>query len=322
MDGNDKKKVIEFVQYLLSNPNIKAETPVIREGMIINFITSNLRQLKQTLSSRRFFPHLAPEMVLSEILLVLKQMSLRYLMPRIEEWLKNGIDYTVVEELFPLRGVRSGLGQNRYRSMLREYLESVLAYSEVRYNFNSLVNIFTYRVLERYLPEIFHRRRFIFNEITRVERLDFDCDEYVEYAKILFLIKNSVFMRVMLSSDSGNRKANINEAQQLSISMPEFVKKLGRSIKEGLPFLSDKVIVTAIKSNFRERQTGLREASARLFHIIGSRYQDYKHQSGIDRAAESPDKSWFNIARSNSRFYGFNEKMVNELYLIAGDNMW
>ncbi|MBN2323387.1 MAG: hypothetical protein JXQ30_06605 [Spirochaetes bacterium] len=322
MDGNDKKKVVEFVQYLISNPNLKAETPVIREGMIITFITSNLRQLKKTLGSKRFFPHLSPDRVISEILLVLKQMSLGYLMPRIEVWLKNEIDYAVLEELFPLRGAQAGLGQNRYRSMLQEYLTLVLAYSEVRYNFNSVVNIFTYRALDRYLREVFHRRRFIFNEIRRVERLDLDCDEYIEYAKILFLIKNSVFMRVMLSSGSGKRKANINEAQQLSMSMPEFVMKLARSIKEGLPFLSEKAVVTAIKSNFRERQTGMKEASARLFHIIGSRYQDYKHHGRIDRAAESLDKSWFNIARSNSRFYGFNEKMVNELYLIAGDNMW
>ena len=322
MNDNDKKKVVEFVRYLLSNPNVKAETPVIREGMIISFITSNLKQLKQTLGSARFFPHLPPERVIAEILLVLKRMSLNYLSARIDEWLKDRIDYAVVGELFPVRGTQSGLGDNRYRSMLGEYLDSIVAYGEVRYNFNSVVNIFTHRVLERYIPEIFQRRRFIFNEIKRVERFDLECDEYVEYAKVLFLIRNSVFIKVALSSDGGRKKANITEAQRLSMSMPEFVMTLGRSVKEKLPFLTDKVIATAIRSNLRERQTGLKEASARLFHIIGSRYQDYKHHDRIERAAESLDKSWFNIARSNSKFYGFDEKMVNELYLIAGDNMW
>jgi hypothetical protein len=322
MEQIDRKKVVGFVNHLLKHPNIKAESPVIREGMIISFITSNLRQMKQTLVSQRFFPHISSEKVIAEILLVLKQMSLQHLMPQVEDWLKSRIDFTIVEGLFPLRSGGRSSGQGAYRSMLMDYMNKMLAYNDVRYNFNSIVNIFQHRVLERYLPEIFQRRRFIYNEIKRVERFDFDYDEYIEYAKMVFLVKNSVFMRVQMSTDSGNRKANINEAQRLSMSMPEFIDKLRRSIKEELPFLTDGAIVTAIKSNFKERQTRLEEASARLFYIIGSRYQDYKHLSKIDRGAESLDKSWFNVARSNNRFYGFNDKMVGELYMIAGDNMW
>ena len=320
MDQNDKKKVVEFVKYLISNPNMKNEPPLIREGMIISFITANLRQFKQTLGSQRFFPHINSDRVIGEVILVLKQMSLHYLQPKLGDWLVNSINFAVIENLFPLRD--KGRGQNTYRSMILEYLNTALAYNEVRYNFNSVVNIFKYNVLDRYLPEIFQRRRFIYNEIKRVEKFDLDYDEYIEYAKIIFLIKSSVFTKVSMSTGSGTKKANINETQRLSMSMPEFIMKLGRSMKESLPFLTDRAIVTAIKSNFKERQTSLNEASARLFYIIGSRYQDYKHYSKIDRGAESLDKSWFNVARSNSRFYGFNEKMVDELYMIAGDNMW
>jgi len=299
MDQNDKKKIVEFVKHLVSNPNMKNEPPLIREGMIISFITANLRQFKQTLGSQRFFPHINSDRVIGEIILVLKQMSLHYLQPKLEDWLENSINFAVIEDLY-----------------------TALAYNEVRYNFNSVVNIFKYNVLDRYLPEIFQRRRFIYNEIKRVERFDLDYDEYIEYAKLIFLIKSSVFTKVPMSTDSGTKKANINETQRLSMSMPEFIMKLGRSMRESLPFLTDRAIVTAIKSNFKERQTSLNEASARLFYIIGSRYQDYKHYSKIDRGAESLDKSWFNVARSNSRFYGFNEKMVAELYMIAGDNLW
>lgn len=322
MDQIDRRKVVGFVNHLLKHPNIKAESPVIREGMIISFITSNLRQMMQTLGSQRFFPHISSEKVIAEILLILKQMSLQHLMPQVEDWLKSRVDFTIVEELFPLRSGGRGSGHGAYRSKLMDYMNKMLAYNDVRYNFNSIVNIFNHRVLERYLPEIFKQRKFIYNEIKRVEKFDFDYDEYIEYAKMVFLVKNSVFMRVQMSTDSGNRKANINEAQRLSMSMPEFIEKLRRSIKEELPFLTNGAIVTAIKSNFKEKQTKLEDASARLFYIIGSRYQDYNHLSKIDRGAESLDKSWFNVARSNNRFYGFNDKMVGELYMIAGDNMW
>ena len=42
----------------------------------------------------------------------------------------------------------------------------------------------------------------------------------------------------------------------------------------------------------------------------------------VDRGAESPDKSWFSIARRNYKFYGFDIKMLDELYKTAAENGW
>jgi len=42
----------------------------------------------------------------------------------------------------------------------------------------------------------------------------------------------------------------------------------------------------------------------------------------VDRGAVSPDKSWFNISRRNFKFYGFDIKLLDELYKIAGENGW
>jgi hypothetical protein len=42
----------------------------------------------------------------------------------------------------------------------------------------------------------------------------------------------------------------------------------------------------------------------------------------VDRGAESPDKSWFSIAKKNADYYGFDRRMLDELYMIAGDNNW
>jgi hypothetical protein len=42
----------------------------------------------------------------------------------------------------------------------------------------------------------------------------------------------------------------------------------------------------------------------------------------VDRGANGPDSSWFSVARRNYKYYGFDIKMLDELYRIAADNGW
>jgi hypothetical protein len=128
-------------------------------------------------------------------------------------------------------------------------------------------------------------------------------------------------MRVPISTDSGNRVVNVNEMFKFSISVEKVMKKQQELLLKYLPFVTTELFRTASKSGFKKEMTETDEASARLFYILASRYQEYKHQA-VDRGAETLDKSWYNVARRNYEFYGFDEKMVNELYYIAGDNLW
>jgi hypothetical protein len=42
----------------------------------------------------------------------------------------------------------------------------------------------------------------------------------------------------------------------------------------------------------------------------------------VDRGADSPDKSWFNVSRRNARWRGLDVSMLDELYTIAAENGW
>ena len=42
----------------------------------------------------------------------------------------------------------------------------------------------------------------------------------------------------------------------------------------------------------------------------------------IDRGAETSDKSWFNVARRNYKFYGYDLDMLVELHSISAENGW
>ena len=59
---------------------------------------------------------------------------------------------------------------------------------------------------------------------------------------------------------------------------------------------------------------------SRRFSPLG--IEIFKANVKVDRGADTPDKSWFNIARKNSRFFGFDDKMLEELYKIAAENGW
>ena len=317
MDQNDKQKILGFVNHMLSIPNIRSEPPLIREGLIITFITKNLAQIKGTLASGDFFPQVNPDETLKMVFQVLKQIVINDVKPEIELWLGKGIDFGIIKSLYPYQQ----LTPDDYRSMLSKFINELLSSNEARYNFNSVVNVFKYKVLERYVSKFFERRGFIFNEIRRVEKNTMELHEFIEFSKLVFLIKNIIFMKVPIKTDTGDRVVNINNIFKFSIPVSNLIKKQELLLLNHLPFVTTDLFKTASKSCLKKEMTGTDEASARFFYILASRYQEYKYQA-VDRGAETLDKSWYNVAKRNHAFYGFDEKMVNELYYIAGDNLW
>jgi hypothetical protein len=166
MDQKDKQKLLGFVNHMLSIPNIRSEPPLIREGLIITFITKNLPQIRTTLASQDFFPGMNPDETLRMVFQLLKQIVINDVKPGVELWLGKGIDFGIIRRLYPYKQ----LAPDDYRLMLSKFINELLSSTDARYNFNSVVNIFKYRAIERYVSQIFERRGFIFNEIRRVEK--------------------------------------------------------------------------------------------------------------------------------------------------------
>ena len=42
----------------------------------------------------------------------------------------------------------------------------------------------------------------------------------------------------------------------------------------------------------------------------------------IDRGAAASDQSWFNVARRNYKYYGYDFDLLTELYNISAENGW
>ena len=89
-----------------------------------------------------------------------------------------------------------------------------------------------------------------------------------------------------------------------------------------LKLLPEPVLLSGLNGNISFLENPKMETTSRLAAIFAFRGQNYKPIARVDRGAVSPDKSWFNIARRNYKFYGFDIKMLDELYKIAGENGW
>jgi hypothetical protein len=278
MDQSDKKKMLSFVHHLLSLKNIRVEPPVVGEGLIRTFLMENIHTIKDTLHSPEFFPDFPPEIALQNIQLILKQYVLNQVLPRVRIWLDRKIDYALVSEAFGTE-----LSCEECKSSLFTFVHGMLQSVETRYNFNSVINIFEHDVLDRYIGEIFRRRDTIFNEITRVERLRMDGDVFAEYAKVIFLLKDAVFVE--------RDGAILDVRNALALPEQKTLAPLVRMVRERVPFVTEDAVMHAVKTNYRSNLLSKRDACARLFFIFSSRFQDYRHHGKIDRGAESPDKS-------------------------------
>jgi hypothetical protein len=59
------------------------------------------------------------------------------------------------------------------------------------------------------------------------------------------------------------------------------------------------------------------EAVSMFLKIIAERSKAAIVNQRVDKGAETPDKSWFNIARRNASYYGFDTRILDEFYIVA-----
>ena len=317
MEDNEKKKINEFVLYLLNNPNIKSEPILVGENLILNFIIRNLNQIEKTLISPQFFPNADWQAVLKNILLELQNIVINSISPEFESYF-NKISFAVLNKI----SKSDAIALDYLKTNLKNFFYSIIANKDVRYNFNSVLNILRYKVLERYIPKIFERREFIYNELVKVQRFNISADEYIDLLKIILIIKNSGYIKIPITPDAPDKKINITEAVKSIKLLETFLRSMIERIKKDIPGFSDEIIKLALKSNLVESYTEINEAIPRFLYIICVRFHNYKPIEKIDRGAETPDKSWFNIARKNAEIYGYNKRIAEELYRIAGENNW
>ncbi|MBN2444547.1 MAG: hypothetical protein JXJ04_24510 [Spirochaetales bacterium] len=308
MNSNQEKAVI-FIKRLLMNPALKQFEILRKEEQIINFLNMNANNLLPTLSSDQFFPNMTWQQIFTilytSLVLIINDSLFKEL-----ELLLNKINYTFVSFLrqtnYPL---------SKCRDQIFDFEKKILNKFEARNSFRGSFTAVKLNITDKYIEQIFRRREYIHFELIKVQRLKMSKEEIKDFIKATLLLKNGIHLITVGGADMS--VGNVTDIVQRP-----FADKVSTMLQEQLRLLPPELISSAVNSNLSFLENKDMETTSRIASVFSMRCKNFNEYNKIDRGAESPDKSWFNIARRNYKFYGFDIKLLDELYKIAAENNW
>ena len=141
--------------------------------------------------------------------------------------------------------------------------------------------------------------------ISRLSR-----NEIVNLARISILMMSAVYLSRSDNMKNGGKPGR-NEIIQVY-----------KRIKEKYPSFPDAILRIGLSAALTYQKHPNMPALSQYCAIIASRCERYIPPRHQDRAAKSPDESWFNIAVRNNARHGFNPRLLDELASISANNEW
>lgn len=307
--NTESQKAQAFTGRLLQNPALNGFSLLQQEEQIIQFLHGNAAHLAPTLSSEQFFPGKNWNQIFSLLVNALYQVINERLLPDLRQLATERLDYTFLQFIRENSVDSRQVGEEIYR-----FMAGMLAKPEVRRAFTGSYTAIVSEIAERYLEEIFYRKSYIHFELTKVQRLRMGKDEVANFVLLNLLLKPAIF----LFSSSG--QAGFERASGMVQS--QVAEKVLGPLKKELKSIPEAALASVVHANVSFQENRFIEATARLSAIFGARCRNYQAGITVDRGAESSDKSWLSTARRNHKFYGFDVKMLDELYKIAAENVW
>ncbi len=306
----ENQKAEAFVGRLLSNPALQQFNALQREEQIIQFLNTNSAQLGPTLGSQNFFPGKGWNEILGFLLLALMEFTDKGLIPDLRRIVTEQVNFSFIQFLR-----QQNVPYPKIHDQVLSILTGLLKKPMARRGFTGPYSALSYRLVDRYVDEAFRRKSYVHFELTKVQRLRMSKEEVKAMIEATLLLKPTI--HVLATEQSQNRQENLS-----GIVQSQFAAKVFQVLKEQTKFLPDQVLKSAVNSNISFGENRFVEATARFAAIFAARARNFQPNVRIDRGADTPDKSWFSIARRNHKFYGFDVKMLDEFYKIAAENGW
>ena len=306
----ENQKAEAFVGRLLSNPALQQFNALQREEQIIQFLHSNSAQLAPTLASQSFFPGKGWNEILGLLLQALMRYTDQGLVPDLRRIVTEQINFSFVQFLR-----QQNLPYPKIHDQVVSILTGLLKKPMARRGFTGPYSALSYRVIDRYVDEAFRRKSYVHFELTKVQRLRMSKEEVKAMIEATLLLKPTIHL--MATEPNQSRQENLSGVVQ-----GQFAAKVFTLLKEHAKLLPDQLLKSAVNSNISFGENRFIEATARVAAIFAARARNYQPNVRVDRGADTPDKSWFSIARRNHKFYGFDVKMLDEFYKVAAENGW
>jgi hypothetical protein len=305
----DKIKAASFIQRLTANPALKSFSLLQREEQIMQFLTVNARALYPTLSSPAFFTGKSWEEIWQVLITVLYESTNEDLLPELRSIISQ-IDMTFFTFLR-----NDTINHGAVNDFLNDMLVRGLKNDQARRVLSGSINAVKYNIVKKFIAEIYRRKKYIHFELLKVERLKLGEKEIENMITTTMLLKPLIY----LFTPQGTVMKNTANGH---VFLSQFTKNVAHSLIQKAPFVPEQVFLSAMNSNASFNDDSAIEATARLGNIVTSMCRNYKPELKKDRGADSAQKSWINVARKNYKFYGYDIKILDELYNIAADNGW
>lgn len=306
----EQEKARQFISKLLENPTLGDLSALQKEEQIIQFLQINGNKLFPTLSSPAFFPGKNLYEINSILLSALFQITDAQLIPELRTIIYEKINYS----FFSFLGA-GNLNEEGIRFQLFKFMEKMVNSPVIRRNLTGPHRAITTGLTGKYLGPVFDRRKYVLFELTKVQRLRMGQPEIQNLIRLSMLIKPAVhLMEAPGRPGAGNSNSGMVQTH--------FIQKTIGELKSELSLIPEPVIVSGINSNLSFIDNNTLDASSRMASLFSSMGVNYRPDMKIDRGAVSADSSWFNVARKNYRFNGFDKDMLSELYNISVENGW
>jgi hypothetical protein len=168
---------------------------------------------------------------------------------------------------------------------------------------------------DKYIPQALERRKYIALEVGRVQRLNLSAPDLADLVRFALMLRPAAYLSIT-PSDTPEKDAGFTPLQG------PYIQKALASVAELLPSFPPPIIGMGLHSVLAFPATATVEAVARLAAILALRGRALMPAQVVDRGADSPDKSWFNVNRKNARWHGLDPLMLDEFYTIAAENGW
>lgn len=293
----------------MANPALGQFTTMQREEQVIQFLKTNSKNLYPTLSSPAFFNGRKWQDIFSLLGGALVQLSNQELSRQIQDAMDKldfGFIAFIRQQNFPLSKCGDQIG---------EIVNKIIQKPEARKEFASCLTALQYNYVNRYIEQVFIRKEYIHFELWKVQRLKMGKEEIKNLINVTLLLKASMYL-LMTSNDT------FDIDQSSPIIQKPFAEKSIQTLSNQFKLLPEEVHKSAVDSNLSFIEDPDMETTSRLAAIFAARCRNYRHITKVDRGADTPDKSWFSIARKNYKYYGFDIKMLDELYRIAAEKGW
>lgn len=299
-----------FVQRLLANPALQDYCALQREEQIIQFLNVNSAQLAPTLTVEPYFPGKSWRQAFGILVQAIFRVTDEVLKPQLKELIAERISFAFVPFLRP-----QGFQESKVEAQLDGFLTELLRKPDARRGFTGADAALEFNSVDRYLDEIFERKSYVHFELTKVQRLRMGKDEIRAMVLATLLLKPAIYALAGSGGAAG-------EERVAGTIQSQFAEKVVEALTRRLGLLPEQLVRSAVNANISFSENRFVEATSRIAAIFAARCRNYHPRMRADRGADTPDKSWLSIARRNYRFYGFDVKMLDELYMIAAENGW